>query len=389
MSQSPVADRATAQARAARRAILTIFFANGVIVASWVAHVPLVKERFGLSESVLGLTLLAIAAGSVLSLAVAGAVIARLGSRLVTRATTLALCALLPSLLLVRSYPLLVGCLALFGMSQGAMDVAMNAQAVAVEGRYGRPIMSTFHALFSVGGLVGAAAAGLLLSAGLNAETHVIGVALVVGTAAAVALVWLLPTEVDRRPDEPTFVLPSGPVIGLGILAFCSMVGEGAMADWSAVYLRSWLHTDAGLAATGFAAFSLTMTAGRFFGDTLRTRLQAAPLLQISGGLAAVGLAAALLLNQPAAALVGFGCVGLGLSNVVPVVFSAAGRVPGSTTGMAIAAVATTGYFGFLAGPPLIGFVAQAATLPVGLGVVVAVTGLIAVLTRTRFALVA
>jgi fucose permease len=203
-------------------------------------------------------------------------------------------------------------------------------------------------------------------------------VALVCGTTAVVALRKLLPARVDQASNEPAFVRPSGPLVSLGILAFFCLVSEGAMADWSAVYLRETLGTDPAFAAMGYAAFSLMMAVGRLIGDTLRMRLHAVHLVQMSGGLAALGLGTALLLGHPVAALVGFGCVGLGLSNIVPVLFSAAGRTPGVATGTALAAVATAGYFGFLVGPPLIGFAAQATTLRVGLSLVVLFMALIA-----------
>ncbi len=364
--------------RAARRAVLAIFFVNGGLVASWVTYIPSIKERFSLSEAALGLTLLAVAAGSLLSLALVGGLIARLGSRLVTMVATAACCVTLPPLVLAPAFPVLVLSLLLFGMFVAAMDVAMNAQAVAVEERYERPIMSTFHALFSTGGLAGAVVAALLLRWGIGAWTHMLGAALILGAVATLALPHLLPSGVDKASDEPVFVRPSGPLLSLGLLAFFAMVSEGAMADWSAVYLRTSLGADAGLAATGYAAFSLAMAAGRFAGDALRARVHEVQLVRMSGLLAALGLGAALLVAHPAAVLLGFGCVGLGLANIVPVLFSAAGRAPGMGAGSALAAVATAGYFGFLAGPPLIGFVAEATTLAAGLGVVVVFTALVA-----------
>jgi fucose permease len=368
-----------ARARAARRAVFAFFLVHGIIAASWVAHVPLIKDRFALSDAALGLTLFAIAVGSVSSLLAAGALIARFGSRRMTWATALLLCATLPSLGFVRSYPALVALLVLYGAFLSTMDVAMNAQAVGVEASYGRPVMSTFHALWSVGGLIGAGLASLLLSRGVGAEVHLVGVAGALAIAAMVARRRLLPAAADRRPDAPAFVRPPRALLGLGLLAILSMMSEGAIGDWGGVYLRDWLGTSVGFAAIGFAVFSLAMTVGRFFGDALRSRYEAAALLRASGGVAAAGLGAALLLNHPLAALAGFGCMGLGLSNVVPIVFSFAGRVPGVPTGTAVAAVATTGYFGFLTGPPLIGFVAQATILPVGLALVVVFTLLIAV----------
>ncbi len=375
--------RPAADVRAARWAVLAIFFINGLVIASWVAHIPYIKAKFGLSEALLGLTLLVIAAGSVLSLTLVGGLIARFGSRQVTIVSTIAFCAVLPLLLLVPAFPLLLLSLAFFGLCIGAMDVAMNAQAVAVEEQYRRPIMSTFHALFSTGGLAGAGVASLLLSWGISPPAHLLGVALAMGATAIIALRYLLPSNVDQASDAPAIALPSGPLLSLGILAFFCLVAEGAMADWSAVYLHETLGTDASFAAAGFAAFSLAMALGRFAGDTLRARLHAVHLVQISAILAAAGLGTALLLGHPMAALAGFACVGLGLSNIVPVLFSAAGRTPGVTTGTGIAAVATAGYFGFLAGPPLIGFVAQVTTLSVGLGLVVLFTALIALSARS------
>jgi len=203
------------------------------------------------------------------------------------------------------------------------------------------------------------------------------------GATALVALRSLLPASVDRASDAPVVAVPTGRLLSLGILAFFCLVAEGAMADWSAVYLHETLDTDLSFAAMGFAAFSLMMAFGRFVGDALRVRLHAIHLVRISAALAAVGLGIALLLGHPLAALVGFGCVGLGLANIVPVLFSAAGRTPGVAPGTGIAAVATAGYFGFLVGPPLIGFVAQATTLPVGLGLVALFTALIAVFARS------
>ncbi len=369
--------------RAARLAVLAFFLGQGIVVGSWFAHVPLVKERFDLSDAALGLTLLAVAVGSVASLLLASILIARNGSRRVTWAATLLLALVLPSLGLVGSYPVLIALLILFGATVSAMDVAMNAQAVGVEARAGRPLLSSFHASWSVGGLVGAGFAGLLLSRGVPGTGHLGLVAVVLALVGVIGRHWLLPATADQRADTPAFVRPPRALLGLGLLVVLSMMSEGAIGDWGAVYLRDWLGTDVGFAATGFATFSLAMTVGRFFGDPLRQRFEATALLRGSGALGAAGLLAALLLNQPLAALVGFGCLGLGLSNVVPIVFSLAGRVTSVPTGTAIAAVATTGYAGFLVGPPLIGFVAQSTSLPVGLGLVVVFAGLLATIAKS------
>ena len=366
--------------RRARWAALGIFLTNGVVIASWVAHIPLIKQRFALSDGALGLTLLVIAIGSIASLLTTGGVIARVGSRMVNIVAVLVFCAILPLLLFVGSFALLLVLLVVFGATIGAMEVAANVQAVAVEERYGRPIMSTFHALFSTGGLIGAGIASLLLSQRVDPMLHVLIVAVAMALLALATLRWLLPPEVDQMSDAPAIALPMGPLMGLGLLAFFGLVGEGAMADWSAVYLRDTLGTDAGFAAAGFAAYSLAMAVGRFSGDAIRTRFRSVTLVRWSGILAAVGLSIGLLIGHPIAALLGFACVGIGLSNIVPVLFSAAGRTPGVASGTGIAAVATAGYFGFLAGPPLIGFVAQATNLTIGLGIVAVFTALIALM---------
>ncbi len=367
--------------RIVRWAVLAIFFINGTASASWVAHIPLIQDKFGLSVGALGLVLLASAAGGMFALTFLGSAVARLGSRLVIRVATIAYCATLPMLIFAPVLPLLVVALFVFGMGNSAMNISMNAQGVAVEARYGRPILSTFHAMFSLGGLAGAALSGLLLAAGVSAETHVVGVALVLGMMSIVALRPLLPPSIDQRQAAPAAVVHlTGALIGLGSLAFFSLIGEATMINWSTVYMSRSLATDAALAATGYAAFSLMMAVGRFCGDAVRARLRSAQVIQLSAGLAAAGLGGALLIGTPAAAIIGFGCVGLGLANTIPVLFSAAGQIPGITAGAGLAAVSAAGSIGFLLAAPLIGFVAELTTLPISLSVVVLLLALSAIL---------
>jgi MFS family permease len=363
--------------RRARLAVAALFFANGCGLGSWVPHIPDVKLWHGLSDAVLGLALLAIAAGAVAALPVAGALVARSGSRPVTRGAALLFCAALPLPLLAPDLPTLLAALALLGTGTGALDVAMNAHAVLVETRYGRPIMSSFHGLFSVGGLAGAALAGGAMHAGLAPIAHLAAAAFVLAIAALAAWPALLPTA-PAAVDGPLFVLPRGRLIGLGAIAIIGLMAEGAMGDWSAVYLRRDLGATAGTAASGFAAFSLAMALGRLTGDRLVARSGRAALLACGALTGGATLGAALLAAKPFAAVLGFAGMGFGLANVVPIVFGAAGRLPGLTPGIGIAAVSTAGYFGFLAGPPLIGFVAEASSLTVALGLVAAVVGLMA-----------
>lgn len=367
-----------ASARTARVAVSLIFFINGFTFASWVPHIPTVQTRLEMSASVLGLALLAVAAGSLVSMPLTGAWVLRWGSRRVTLVGSLLFCALVALPVRAPTLPWLVLALAGLGASNGAMDVAMNAHAVAVERRLGRPVMSSFHALYSLGGLVGSGGSILWLSWGYTPSVHMAGAAGLGAVLVLGAARFLLPDAEEERGSGHAFALPRGPLLTLGLLTFMGLMVEGAMADWSAVYLRHSIGAEVGLAGAGFAMFSLAMATGRFLGDGLTRRFGPPVLVSVGASLAACGLGGALLLHHPVAAMVGFGCVGLGLSNVIPVLFSAAGRMPGVSSGVGIAAVSTTGYGGFLVGPPLVGFLAERTGLPAALGMLVLFMGLIA-----------
>jgi len=361
-----------------RLAIAAVFFTNGAVFATWIAQIPVVKGEHHLGDGRLGLVLLSMAVGSVVALPVAGWLIARWGSRVVTSAAALAFCLILPLPGISPNVALLAVALALFGACNGLLDVSMNAQAVALEARGPRPIMSSFHGLWSLGGVAGAAIASGSMALGIGAVTHMVGI--MVGATAVVvgALGGLLPAAPRDADAGPVFVKPPPTLLGLGLLAFCGLLAEGAIGDWSAVYLLEALGATPSAAAAGFAAFSLMMAGGRFVGDRLSSLLGPPGLLRASGATAAIGLGAALLTGRPAVAIIGFGLVGLGLANVIPIVFSAVGRVGDVPPATALAAVATTGYGGYLAGPPLIGLTAHLTSLPVALGILVAVCAAIA-----------
>jgi predicted MFS family arabinose efflux permease len=353
----------------ARRAVSLCFLLNGALIASFVPHIPEIKARLTLSDGQLGWLLLAMAAGAIAALPAAGGLVARWGSRAVTWVSAAALSLSVMPPVLGPGVVATAVALSVLGACNATLDVAMNAQGILVEGAYRRPIMSSFHALFSLGGLAGAGGASVAMAAGMSAPSHMLAVAGLSLAVVGIARNALLPSE--RRPArDPMLVWPPAPLLGLGCLTFCALLAEGAVGDWSAVYLRDALGTTPAFAAMGFAIFSLAMALGRLAGDGLARRLGPARLLQLSGFIAAIGLAASLVRGTATASLVGFGLVGLGVANLIPVLFSAAGRTPGIASGTALAAVATTGYFGFLAGPPLIGLAAEAAGLPAALGVV-------------------
>ncbi len=370
--------------RSARGAVLTMFLVNGAAIATWVPLIPAVQQKLALSAGELGIALLGVAVGAVISTPSTGWLVGRAGGRRVVTVAALVSCAVLPLLPLAPTLPLLALSLVVFGAALATMDVAMNIQGSVVEALYERPLMSTFHAFYSIGGFVGALTGGALAALGFAPFDRALGPALLLGAAAIAAHQWLPPVHPRTPSSTPRarFRVPrvSLPLAALGLIAFCSLMAEGASGDWSAIYLHKSLGTDAAFAATAFAAFSIAMAAGRLSGDWLTIRLGAVLLVRSGGALAALGLAATLLLGRPAFAVVGFGLVGLGLSNVVPTIFSAAGRSISLAPRVAIAAVASTGYAGLLAGPPLIGFLAQAFTLTRALIVVVVCCALIALL---------
>ena len=356
--------------RTARVAVTAIFFANGALVANWFARVPDVKQTLGLSEGALSIGLLSMAVGALLSQPTAGWVIGKVGSRTVTAVMALANCAALILPGFASSLPLLMAALFLYGASNGALDVAMNAQAALVERRYARPIMSSFHALWSVGGLTGAALGGLAAARALGVGPHFMLAAIAGAIIMLIALRGLIPDEpVASSSHEPSFALPTRALLPMGIVALCALICEGAIGDWGAIYLREGLGTPAGVAAVGYATFALMMAGGRFAGDWLATRFGSGNVVRAGGGLVVAGIGLALVSTTPAIAIAGYGLVGAGVSCIFPLILSAAARTPGVARGTGIAAMATVGYTGFLIGPPLIGSIAELFSLRGALGV--------------------
>ena len=367
----PTVDPSPTATRAARIAVGGLFFICGVAFACWASRIPQVQAALALSPGTLGAAIAGLGAGSFVAMPVSGWLTIRFGSRPIAASAALAcsLSLILPAL--AWNAVSLAAALVVFGAAIGVLDVAMNAQAVELEHRVGRPILSGLHALFSAGGMSGAALGGLIASWHVPVLTH-LTVAAVVLSGAAVALVPALIATPPPAPGEPgTRLRLSRALVGLSVLGACVMIGEGAMADWTPVYLATVIGTGPGLAASGYAVFSATMMIGRLLGDRLTERVGRVRLVRLGTVLAGAGLSAALLLGTLPSALAGFACVGAGFSVAVPLVFSAAGRLDSRSAGPGLAAVTTAGYLGFLAGPPIIGFVAQAFTLPLALALVV------------------
>jgi MFS family permease len=371
-------------ARLARGAVAAVFFLNGVLFGSWAARIPAIRDRLDLSHGELGIALAFLPLGAIVAMPLAGALAARVGSRRATRIALGLVCAATAVVALAPSLAALALLALALGVGMGALDVSMNLHGVTVERRYGRPILAGFHAAFSIGGLAGAGLGALAAGAGIEARAHL---AVVAVASAAVGLVWsrrLLPGTADAAErSDPVFARPPRKLWALGALAFSCLLIEGASADWSGVYLKEELGTGAALAALGFTAFSVTMTAGRLVGDRLVAAAGAVRIVRAGGLLAAAGFGLALVAEHPAAALVGFACLGAGMASIVPIVFRAAGQVPGPAAGISLAAVSTVGYLGFLIGPPVIGGVAEVVGLPAALGAIVALALAVAALAPT------
>lgn len=338
------------------------FLAAGTLMSAWAPLVPYAKARMGLDEAQLGLLLLCLGIGSLSAMPITGMLASRFGCRRVILLSGALTCLILPLLSLAPSPLLLAISLFLFGAAIGTLDVAMNVQAVIVEKMEGRTLMSGFHAFFSVGGFVGAGSMALLLWTGVSTLISCVIIALVIALVLYIAAPHLLRTPNAAERDGPLFVLPRGAVILIGLLCFIVFLAEGAILDWSAILLTSGgLATDHG--GLGYAAFAVAMTIGRLTGDRIVHRWGGRLVLFFGGLCAALGFFTTVLNISPIITLIGFVLIGIGASNIVPVLFTAAGRQHDMSPSLAISAVTTIGYAGILAGPALIGFVAQLSNL--------------------------
>ncbi len=365
------------QINIARWAVAATFFVNGTLIGVWAANIPLVKEALGLDAQFLSYALFSAAFGALAGMPFGGKLIAKFGSARVTLVSGLGALVTFPAAMLAPSYPVLLAVLVAAGFANGVMDVAMNAHGALVEQRISRPVMSSFHAAWSTGGLIGSGFVWLALNT-LGTKLLVFGMAVVLLAAFLLAISRYLSSTLDQVADAAHFALPSRQTLALGSIAFLGMLSEGAVLDWSGVYLRELLASPS-LAASGVAGFSGTMALSRFFGDGLRAKFGAASLVRGSAVISLAGLVVALLAHGPLLAALGFALMGVGVGNIAPVIYGAAGRLKGVESGVAIASVLTMGYAAFLLGPPLIGFVAQLTTLQFGLGLVGIACALIAV----------
>lgn len=359
----------TLSKRTHRWSIGSYFFIAGITFASWASRIPNIKEKLQLNDAELGGILFALPAGSMVSLPISGWLVAKLGSRTVM----LIAATIYPLLLLLLGSAsttfILTILLFFFGLLGNMMNISVNTQAVAVEELYGRSIMASFHGIWSMAGFTGAAVGTLMISLGFDPLKHF-------SVIAAVMILLAIFMKFGRMPkdavvgNQPLFVKPDIVLLKLGLISFCCMAAEGTMFDWSGIYFQKIVEAPAGLVTLGYSAFMGTMALGRFLGDGLVLRFGRKEILQGSGILIATGLLIAVFIPTLVFATIGFLLVGFGVSSVVPIVYSQAGKSEKMSPGMALAAVSSIGFFGFFIGPPLIGFIAEAFGLQWSFGII-------------------
>ena len=387
--------------RRPRIAVTAVFVVHGLLFASWTAHIPDVKAHLGLTNGMLGFALLGAPVGSVTAMIASSWLLPRVGSRRVVQVALAGYCAAGPLIGLTGSLPALFAALFAWGAFQGTLDVAMNTQAIAVERTGRRVLMSGLHGSWSIGAFAGAGIGALAVAAGVTLSVQLLVLGTIALLVAGLLTTRMLPVAAEHPGDLNAPAGPadagrrpagrvsrwSGGMVLLGAIAFAAMLCEGATADWSAVYLSGPLHAKGVVPGLGYTVFSLAMVTVRLSGNRLLTRFRPDRLLPALAAVATLGFAAALLIAQPPAALLGFGCLGIGLASVVPAVFSAAGRIPGLPPGTAVATASACGWAGFVCGPPVIGRLSAWASLPVALGLLPLLTAFLIAATLSSRAL--
>lgn len=361
-----------------RLAVGALFLVNGILSGAWFIVIPAVKSALSLQAGALGMALFGAPLGALAAMPLAGLLIGRMGGRKVIAVAVMIFVMILPLLPLAPSVGLLFLGLMIHGAANGAIDVGMNAEAAHVERRFGRSIMSLYHGLWSIGAMAGSLIVGFALGHDLQ-PFPILAVVSAIGLIVFATAILRLPSGPDAGAG-PALGRPRRTLLGLGLIALCGLMIEGAMVDWTAVYLTGSLAATAGQASLGLAAFTGTMALGRFGGDILVNRFGRLAVIEVGALAILLGLVTAVVFSQLTLAIAGFALVGIGVACVVPIVFGAAGRTPGMMPGTAIAAVTTMGYCGFMAGPPLIGLIADLSSLGWALALVAGLAVVMAVL---------
>ncbi|MDX2047764.1 MAG: MFS transporter [Chitinophagaceae bacterium] len=353
-----------------RIAVGAYFFICGFIFASWASRIPTIKDRFNLNEAELGAILFLLPVGSFIALPFAGWWVAKLGSRFITFISALAYASLLLGIALSNSSFVLGVILFFFGFFGDMLNISMNTQALDVEKIYQRPLMSSFHGMWSVGAMAGAVAGGWMMKREMTTTAHLMYIAAVAAFIALMMFSFLIKKDHTASKNQQLFAWPDKALLLLGAICFCCTLCEGAMADWSSLYYRQVMNDNSKVSTTGYTAFTFMMAFGRLVGDKIIHWAGNKKVLMADSLLIAGGLVLALGVQQQFAVIAGFGLVGFGVATIIPIVYSLAGRNKTMPASVALAAVSTVGFTGFLIGPPVIGFIAHETGLRIALGLV-------------------
>lgn len=358
-----------------RLALGALFFQSGLCFSTWASRIPDIKEAFDFSDSELGALLLVRPAGALVALPLAGIVVDKYGSRFSSSVGVVLFSLSLVMLAFSPTVPLLVMSVLVFGVAANLINISNNAQALVVQKKYGRVIMASFHGLWSLAGFIGAATGALMLSLDLGIIPHF----LVIAATVLLFLFLSYPHLIKERNNEGSkklvFKKPDHHLFILGSIAFCGLLCEGCMFDWSGVYFKQVIKAEEGMVAVGYMSFMGMMAFGRLISDRFTNRFGSGTIIQVSGALIFIGLLTAVIFPYLITGIIGFFLVGAGTSSVIPLTYSAVGSNQKFSPGIALALVSTIGYFGFLLGPPLIGFIADLLSLRASF-TLVAITGL-------------
>lgn len=351
------------QMRLNRVAVSTIFFMHGLCFASWASRIPSIQQNLHLTSSALGAILFALPVGFFVSLPFAGWLVGIVKSKRVVILSSILYSLSLLSIGAASTIPALFGCLFSFGFFANILNISINTQAVAVEGLYRKKIMASFHGIWSLAGFVGAALGTWMIGKDIAPFQHYIVVAAIFLVANIICAFYLVNKDEATGEKRPLFAMPDKSLLSLGIIAFCSMMVEGAMFDWSGLYFINVVNVEPEFTGLGYTIFMVAMAGMRFIADGFSGKFGLKRILQVSGLLTTAGLLLSVLLPQLVPATVGFFLIGMGVSSVVPMVYSAAGKSKSLSPGTALTAVSSMGFIGLLIGPPVIGFIAEATNL--------------------------
>jgi MFS family permease len=346
-----------------RMAVASFYFCMGFSFASWASRIPDIKTKLHLSEAELGSVLLALPIGQLVTMPISGRLVTKYGSRTILSFAILLYAIELTNIGWATQMWQLALALFIFGVVGNMSNISVNTQGVLAEKIYGRPIMTSFHGVWSIAGFTGALVGLFMMNLKLTPHQHFFIIAAFVLIVVLVARKYLIPGTSAPAEKKKFFSKPDSILVKLGIIAFCSMSAEGAMFDWSGVYFKEVVEAPPSLIVLGYTSFMIMMATGRFLGDRIIAKIGRKKMLQISGLLVMTGLMISVLFPYLITATLGFIIVGLGVSSVIPTIYSAAAKTSKTAPGMALAGVSSIGFLGFLLGPPVIGYIAQLASL--------------------------